>query len=69
MEVLNTYDLWADRMANYPNTAERMCENYYHLFVNMVDKRDEFLKLRKEHKETNLSKFSQSLLRLFQKRN
>jgi hypothetical protein len=45
-EMVNTYDHWADRMREYPHTAERMCENYYNLFVMLLDQRENLLKRR-----------------------
>jgi len=67
-ELLSTYDIWANRMVDYPNTSERMCEDYHQLFVSMLDKRDEFLARRKAQKKINLSKLSRSFLRIFQRR-
>jgi len=45
-EMVNTYDHWADRMREYPHTAERMCDNYYNLFVMLLDQRENLLKRR-----------------------
>ena len=46
-EMVETYDHWADRMKYYPHTAERMCEQYYDLFVELLDRRDEILARRR----------------------
>lgn len=46
-EMMETYDYWADRMSDYPHTAERMCEQYYDLFVELLDRRDEILAQRR----------------------
>ena len=46
-EMMETYDYWADRMKDYPHTAERMCQNYYNLFVELLERRDEIVKRRK----------------------
>lgn len=46
-EMVNTYDQWADRMKDYPHTAEKMCEDYYNLFVSLIERRNEILKQRK----------------------
>lgn len=46
-EMMETYGYWADRMPDYPHTAERMCEQYYDLFVELLDRRDEILERRR----------------------
>lgn len=46
-EMMTRYHDLADRMKSYPHTAERMCENYYHLFVKLLDKREELFKKRR----------------------
>ncbi len=46
-EMIVTYDHWADHMKEYTHTADKMCENYYNLFVNLLEQRDEVLKRRK----------------------
>jgi hypothetical protein len=46
-DMLETYDYWADRMKDYPYTAERMCEQYCNLFVELLDHRDEILERRR----------------------
>lgn len=46
-EMMATYIECVDRMKDYPHTAERMCESYYCLFVELVERRDEILKRRK----------------------
>lgn len=46
-EMLSTYNHWLERMQDYPHTAERMCETYYHLFQELLQQRDEILKRRR----------------------
>ena len=46
-EMMTRYNYLADRMKDYPNTAERMCENYYNLFVELLEQREEILKKRR----------------------
>ena len=46
-EIVDTYDQWVDRMQGYPHTAERMCENYYRLFLELLDCREAIVKRRK----------------------
>jgi hypothetical protein len=46
-EMMNTYDRWVDRMSDYPYTAERTCEAYYDLFIQLLERREESLKRRK----------------------
>jgi hypothetical protein len=45
-EILASYGHWAARIKNYPHTAERMCENYYNLFQELLEQRDELIKRR-----------------------
>lgn len=46
-EMINNYNFWEERVKNYPYTAERMCEEYYNLFIELVKHRDEIIKRRK----------------------
>lgn len=46
-EMMTRYHDLADGMKNYPHTAERMCKDYYDLFVELLDKREERLKKRR----------------------
>lgn len=46
-EIMASYAHWADRMKDYPHTAEQMCENYYRLFLELLERRDEILRRRK----------------------
>lgn len=46
-DMMDAYDHWADRMKDYPHTAERMCENYYNLFLDLLERRDEIVKRRR----------------------
>jgi glycosyltransferase involved in cell wall biosynthesis len=41
LEMLESYDKWADRMSGYPHTAERSSAAYYDLFVQLLDRRTE----------------------------
>lgn len=45
-ELIDTYDHWAARMKEYPHTAERMGEQYYDQFVELLDRRDEIIEQR-----------------------
>jgi hypothetical protein len=45
-EMMSTYNHWADRMKDYPHSAERMCEGYYNLFLDLLQRRDDILKQR-----------------------
>jgi len=47
IEMMATYDYWVDRMRDYSYTAEQMCENYYSLFVKLLEGREEILKRRR----------------------
>jgi hypothetical protein len=46
-EMLTTYEFWADQMKDYSHTAERMCDEYYDLFQDMLGRRQEIMKRRK----------------------
>jgi len=46
-EMIKTYEYWVDKMVNYPHTSEHMSENYYNLFLRLLDRRDEIIKGRK----------------------
>ncbi len=46
-DMIKTYDYWVDRMKNYPHTAEQACKQYYDLFVELLDRRDEIIRRRK----------------------
>lgn len=46
MEMRETYDRWADRMKQYPHTAERMCRDYHDLFCMLLNDRSEIIRRR-----------------------
>jgi len=46
-EMMTRYNYLADRMKDYPHTAKKMCENYYNLFVELLEQRGEILKKRR----------------------
>ena len=46
-EMLATYDYWVDRMENFCHMAERMCDNYCNLFMELLEQREEVLKRRR----------------------
>ena len=46
--MLDSYDQWQAKMPDYPHTAGKMCENYYNLFVDLLNRRDEILAQRQE---------------------
>ena len=47
LEIMDKYDSFVDQMKDYPHTTERMCSQYYDLFVDLIDRREEILKQRK----------------------
>ena len=51
MEMRETYDHWADRMKDYPHTAERMSADYHRLFLDLLAKRDDILKRREKFRK------------------
>lgn len=46
-EMIENYELWAERMENFPHTADRMCNAYELLFQELMDRRDEMIANRK----------------------
>lgn len=46
VHMFETYDIWADRMGKYPYTAERMCQTFYDLVLDLITNRESFLKKR-----------------------
>ncbi|MBN2301287.1 MAG: glycosyltransferase [Lentisphaerae bacterium] len=44
--MLETYDDWVERMPVYRNTAERMCAEYYQLFLRLGEQRKRLLRKR-----------------------
>ena len=46
-EMIDDYDHWASRMRDYPNTAEKMCDDYHRLFLELIECRAEILKRRR----------------------
>lgn len=46
-EMITTYEHWVARIKEYPHTAERMCQNYYQLFLELLGRRDEIVKQRR----------------------
>jgi len=39
-KMISEYDFWRAKMHLYDNSAQKMCENYYNLFVDLVSQRD-----------------------------
>lgn len=46
-QMINEYEIWADRMVLYPYSSERMTRQYFDLFVELLDRRDTLLEKRK----------------------
>jgi hypothetical protein len=47
MEMLKKYDEYVYKMKDFPNTSELMSKNYYQLFLNLYNKRNEIVNKRK----------------------
>ncbi len=45
--MLSSYEHLRKRMKDYPHTAEQMCGNYYTLFCELLERRDEIIHRRK----------------------
>lgn len=59
-EMYDTYDNFVDRMKDYPFTADRMCQQYYDLFIELLDCRKEIIAQR--NIQNRLSLYLESLL-------
>lgn len=46
-EMMASYEVWADRMKGYPHTSERTNEQYYNLFIELLDQREDIVRQRK----------------------
>ncbi len=46
-EMVDTLPHWTDRVKEYPFTAERMCENYFKLFQDLLAQRSEMVARRR----------------------
>lgn len=45
--IIETYDDWYRKMPEYPHTAEKMCESYFTLFIELLrDKKTPLISLR-----------------------
>jgi hypothetical protein len=48
--MMSEYDSWVQKMTDYPNHAERMCEEYLALFKESLAQRDALLSARRFYK-------------------
>ncbi len=46
-EMYDTYQSWVEKMPEYPFDAENMCQQYYDLFIELLDRREEIINQRK----------------------
>ncbi|HDZ62067.1 MAG TPA: hypothetical protein ENH40_02845 [Nitrospirae bacterium] len=49
-EIISNYDSWANCMNSYPHTANKMCKEYYDLFLRLLDQREQLISDRKWNK-------------------
>lgn len=45
--IIEEYEHWAGRMPDYPHTARHMCAQYFDLFNELVDGRDQIVRRRR----------------------
>ncbi len=48
--MYNTYEKYVKLMKNYPLTADRMCQQYYDLFIELLDHKQEIIARRENQK-------------------
>ncbi|NMC13405.1 MAG: hypothetical protein GYA34_11055 [Chloroflexi bacterium] len=53
-EMYETYFDYVGRMKDYPYTADRMCQQYYELFLELLDKKEEIIQSRHYHHKFRL---------------
>lgn len=46
-DMLASYEQWVARMPAYPFTAQRMCDHYFQVFKNLIERRDELIAQRR----------------------
>lgn len=54
LNIMDNYVLYFNKMSEYSNTAEKMCEQYYSLFLSLLEKRELIAKFR----EPNILNFN-----------
>jgi hypothetical protein len=59
-EMYDTYENYVNKMENYPFNSDRMCQQYYELFVELLDRREELINQRK--KRNSMVLYLESLL-------
>lgn len=45
-EIIRGYEHWADRMKDYPHTTDKMCKDYYALFLQLLDQKEQVIARR-----------------------
>ena len=53
-EMRSHYFHWTKRVKDYPHTAEKMCQAYHALFVELLDHRDKIVAQRSKQKQPHL---------------
>lgn len=51
MEMANNYSFWQKKMSEYPHTSEKMGQDYYKLFQDLINNRDCIISRRPERKQ------------------
>lgn len=59
-EMYDNYHIWVNKMPDYPYDSERMCSQYYDLFIELMDRREEIIN-RRQYRNAKLL-FLESLL-------
>ncbi len=45
-KLVKNYDSYAEKMKKYPNTAKKMCQEYFFLFKNLIHNKDKIIQSR-----------------------
>ena len=46
-EMIERYDYFVEKVRGYNNTADKMCQGYYNLFLSLIHNKEDILKKRK----------------------
>lgn len=49
-EMIDSYETWVGKMVDYPHRADKTCQEYYDLFINLLDRREQIIKERNQQR-------------------
>ena len=52
-EMINNYKMYAKKINEYPFSSEKMCKEYFELFTDLINERDEIIVKRKFKNKSN----------------